>query len=215
MKKVFERYADVDEFDNVIEQFKGNLTFPSGDDMSADEFVANMKAVRGLPQAAANLAREMKLDGGDTATLASVGEFPPRRLVRPQPAEQVQREGQDVLQEVTSCRCCRLPRPAKQEHACPIHHPAAFPAPTSAKAGSERFGPGGGEARYAAARDAITVDDNATRLIKVGVLASSPWRDSPSCCCRWPSGWSAGGGTSGKVAPALAKPSRSPGAPCR
>ncbi|HZN66552.1 MAG TPA: sigma 54-interacting transcriptional regulator [Tepidisphaeraceae bacterium] len=75
VKKVFERYADVDEFDNVIEQFKGNLTFPSGDDMSADEFVANMKAVRGLPQAAANLAREMKLDGGDTATLASVGEF--------------------------------------------------------------------------------------------------------------------------------------------
>ena len=71
---MFERYADVDEFDNVIEQFKGNLTFLSGDDMSADEFVANMKAVRGLPQAAANLAREMKLDGGDTATLASVGE---------------------------------------------------------------------------------------------------------------------------------------------
>ena len=75
VKAVFARYADVEDYDAVIEQFKGNLTFPSGDDLSADEFVANMKAIRGLPQAAANLARQMKLDGGDTATLASVGEF--------------------------------------------------------------------------------------------------------------------------------------------
>ena len=75
VKAVFERYGDPDDYDGIIEQFKGNLTFPAGDDLSADEFVANMKAVRGLPQAAANLAREMKLDGGDAATLASVGEF--------------------------------------------------------------------------------------------------------------------------------------------
>jgi len=75
VKAVFGRYADADDYENVIEQFKGNLTFPSGDDLSADEFVANMKAVRGLPQAAANLAKDMKLDGGDAATLASVGEF--------------------------------------------------------------------------------------------------------------------------------------------
>ena len=45
------------------------------DDLSADEFVANMKAVKGLHQSATALAKEMKLDGGDTATLASVGEF--------------------------------------------------------------------------------------------------------------------------------------------
>ena len=75
VKAVFGRYGDVDEHDTIIEQFKGNLTFPIGDDLSADEFVANMKAIKGLPQAAASLAREMKLDGGDTATLASVGEF--------------------------------------------------------------------------------------------------------------------------------------------
>jgi magnesium chelatase subunit I len=75
VKAVFGRYGDPDEYDGIVEQFKGNLTFPAGDDLSADEFVANMKAVRGLPQAAANLAREMKLDGGDAATLASVGEF--------------------------------------------------------------------------------------------------------------------------------------------
>ena len=75
VKAVFGRYADVDDYDAVIEQFKGNLNFPAGDDLSADEFVANMKAIRGLTQAAANLAKEMKLDGGDAATLASVGEF--------------------------------------------------------------------------------------------------------------------------------------------
>jgi magnesium chelatase subunit I len=75
VKSVFGRYADVDEYDAIVEQFKGNLTFPSGDDLSADEFVANMKAIKTLPQAAASLAREMKLDGGDGATLAAVGEF--------------------------------------------------------------------------------------------------------------------------------------------
>jgi magnesium chelatase subunit I len=75
VKAVFGRYADVDDYSAIIEQFKGNLNFPSGDDLSADEFVANMKAIRGLPQAAANLAKELKLDGGDAATLASVGEF--------------------------------------------------------------------------------------------------------------------------------------------
>ena len=75
VKKVFGRYADEDEYDTIVEQFKGNLTFPAGDDLPADEFVANMKAVKTLPQSAAALAKEMKLDGGDTATLASVGEF--------------------------------------------------------------------------------------------------------------------------------------------
>ena len=75
VKSVFGRYDDADEHDGITEQFKGNLTFPAGDDLSADEFVANMKAVRGLSQAASSLARELKLDGGDSAILAAVGEF--------------------------------------------------------------------------------------------------------------------------------------------
>ncbi|HEV2293777.1 MAG TPA: sigma 54-interacting transcriptional regulator [Tepidisphaeraceae bacterium] len=75
VKAVFARNADPDAYDVITEQFKGNLTFPAGDDLSADEFVANMKAIKGLPHAAAKLAKEMELDGGDTATLASVGEF--------------------------------------------------------------------------------------------------------------------------------------------
>src|SRR5690348_1369682 len=75
VKKVFGQYDDPDGHDNITDQFKGNLTFPAGDDLPADEFVANMKAVKGLTQAATALAKQMQLDGGDPATLASVGEF--------------------------------------------------------------------------------------------------------------------------------------------
>lgn len=75
VKKVFGRYADEDDYETIIEQFKGNLTFPAGDDLPAEEFVANMKAVKSLPQSAAQLAKEMDLSGSDPATLASVGEF--------------------------------------------------------------------------------------------------------------------------------------------
>ena len=75
VKSVFSRNADHEAHELITEQFKGNLTFPAGDDLSADEFVSNMKAIKGLPQAAARLAKEMQLDGGDDATLASVGEF--------------------------------------------------------------------------------------------------------------------------------------------
>jgi magnesium chelatase subunit I len=75
VKTVFARYARLDDYERIVEQFMGNLTFPAGDDLPADEFVANMKVVKGLPQAASGLARQMELDGGDSATLAAVGEF--------------------------------------------------------------------------------------------------------------------------------------------
>jgi magnesium chelatase subunit I len=75
VKAVFSRYAKLDNYENLIEQFLGNLTFPSGDDLSADEFVANMKAVKPLHQGAGALAKQMELDASDPATLAAVGEF--------------------------------------------------------------------------------------------------------------------------------------------
>jgi magnesium chelatase subunit I len=75
VKAVFGRYAEPGEFESISEQFKSNLTFPAGDELSADEFAANMKAVKGLNNAALGLAREMKLDGGDPGILAAVGEF--------------------------------------------------------------------------------------------------------------------------------------------
>jgi magnesium chelatase subunit I len=75
VKTVFGKYDDPDAHESVSEQFKGNLTFPAGDDLSADEFVANMKAVKGLHSGAVALAKEIGLDGGDIAIIASAGEF--------------------------------------------------------------------------------------------------------------------------------------------
>jgi magnesium chelatase subunit I len=75
VKAVFNRLTDAADFENLTEQFKGNLTFPAGDDLSAAEFVANMKAVKHLPQYAAELARRLDLDPSDAGTLASAGEF--------------------------------------------------------------------------------------------------------------------------------------------
>lgn len=75
VKKVFNRVADVNDYENITEQFKGNLTFPAGDDLPAEEFLANMKAIKGLTNAAAALSRELSVDHNDPAALASVGEF--------------------------------------------------------------------------------------------------------------------------------------------
>jgi magnesium chelatase subunit I len=75
VKNVFNRLTSVDEFDAITEQFKGNLTFPTGDELPAEEFVANMKAIKPLPGAAVKLAKSLELDGSDPAMLASVGEF--------------------------------------------------------------------------------------------------------------------------------------------
>jgi magnesium chelatase subunit I len=75
VKAVFARHGDPEDYENITEQFKGNLTFPAGDDLAAEEFVANMKAIKGLAQGATQLAKEMELDAADPAMLASVGEF--------------------------------------------------------------------------------------------------------------------------------------------
>src|SRR5580658_4203181 len=57
VKAVFGRYGDADTYEPLVEQFKANLTFPAGDDLSAEEFTANMKAIRGLCQGAGALAK--------------------------------------------------------------------------------------------------------------------------------------------------------------
>ena len=75
VKNVFNRYAEVSDYEQISEQFKGNLTFPAGDELPADEFVANMKAVKGLSQSAAQLGKELEVDAGNNAALASLGEF--------------------------------------------------------------------------------------------------------------------------------------------
>lgn len=75
VKAAFNRVADPEEYESISEQFKGNLTFPAGDDLPAEEFVANMKAIKTLTQHATALAKDMKLDPNDPQMLAAVGEF--------------------------------------------------------------------------------------------------------------------------------------------
>jgi len=75
VKKIFAMHADPDDYDAIQEQFKGNLNFPAGDELTGEAFTANMKLIKTLPQHAATLAKELKLDGNDPETLASVGEF--------------------------------------------------------------------------------------------------------------------------------------------
>lgn len=75
VKLVFSRYADVGDYEDVVELFAGKLTFPAGDDLPAAEFVANMKALKGLVPAAVRLARELKLNPEREGHLASAGEF--------------------------------------------------------------------------------------------------------------------------------------------
>ena len=75
VKSAFNRIADVEDYEAIGEQFKGNLTFPAGDDLSAEEFAANMKTIKTLPQSAAALAKRIGLDPQDTQALASAGEF--------------------------------------------------------------------------------------------------------------------------------------------
>ena len=75
VKNVFNRVADSDEYEQITQVFQGNLTFPAGDDIAAEEFVANMKLVKTLPQSAQRLAKEMELNANDPQHLAAVGEF--------------------------------------------------------------------------------------------------------------------------------------------
>ena len=75
VKSVFNRTVDVGGLEAIVEQFNNNLTFPAGDDLTAQEFVTNMKAINKLVPAAARLSKALEVDPDDTAMLASVGEF--------------------------------------------------------------------------------------------------------------------------------------------
>ena len=75
VKNIFNRLTKSADFEAISEQFKGNLTFPAGDDLSANEFVANMKTLRPLHKAAAALCASMQLDPSNDAMLAAVGEL--------------------------------------------------------------------------------------------------------------------------------------------
>src|SRR3954464_2599963 len=62
VKSVFNRVARGIDLESVAEQFQEKLTFPAGDDLSAEEFVANMSAVKPLQKAAVLMARTLQVD---------------------------------------------------------------------------------------------------------------------------------------------------------
>ena len=75
VKALFSAVADPEQFEQISEQFEGNLTFPAGDELSAREFIENMKAVDGLVEGARRVASALNVDAKDEQMLAAAGEF--------------------------------------------------------------------------------------------------------------------------------------------
>lgn len=74
VKNTFNKLTKGGNFDAVTEEFQGNVTFPAGDELSAEEFVANMKAVKPLDKAANLVRKALQLDDSP-GSLAAAGEF--------------------------------------------------------------------------------------------------------------------------------------------
>ncbi|MEM1355233.1 MAG: sigma 54-interacting transcriptional regulator [Planctomycetota bacterium] len=75
VKAVFDRIADIDEYEQLSSEFESGLRLTVGDTVSAEELVAGMEHVDGLLAASEKLAPELGVDASDPGMLASVGEF--------------------------------------------------------------------------------------------------------------------------------------------
>ena len=75
VKNVFNRYAELSDYDDIALQFKGGLTLQVGDDIPTVTMLENYAHIKGLPKAAATLAAELTLDPKDPAAVVSAGEF--------------------------------------------------------------------------------------------------------------------------------------------
>jgi magnesium chelatase subunit I len=75
IKGVFDAIATPDDFEEIVEQFEGNLKFEADDETSAADLVANMKQVDGLHEAATAVCGKLQMDSGDPQSLAAAGEL--------------------------------------------------------------------------------------------------------------------------------------------
>jgi magnesium chelatase subunit I len=75
VKNVFARHADLNAYDEIAMQFKGGLTLQVGDDVPTAVMLENYAHLKGLKQAATELAKELGLDAKDAAATVSAGEF--------------------------------------------------------------------------------------------------------------------------------------------
>jgi magnesium chelatase subunit I len=75
VKAVFARYADFNTFDEIALQFKGGLTLQVGDDVPTETMLENYTHIKGLRQAAFELARTLGMEPKDAGNIVSAGEF--------------------------------------------------------------------------------------------------------------------------------------------
>jgi magnesium chelatase subunit I len=75
VKNVFARHADVNRYDEIAMAFKGGVTLQVGDDVPTAVMLENYTHIKGLRQAAGELAKELGLDAKDAGGVVSAGEF--------------------------------------------------------------------------------------------------------------------------------------------
>ena len=75
VKKVFDRHAELEDYTELVQQFKNGLTLQVGDEVPTTTLAENYGLVKGLKAATTKLAQELGLKALDAALLVSVGEF--------------------------------------------------------------------------------------------------------------------------------------------
>jgi magnesium chelatase subunit I len=75
VKNVFARRSDVSQYDEIAMQFKGGVTLQVGDEVGTATMLENYAHLKGLKQAATELAKDLGMDPKDTGAIVSAGEF--------------------------------------------------------------------------------------------------------------------------------------------
>jgi magnesium chelatase subunit I len=75
VKLVFDDVMDLEEIEEVADEFDQGLTLSVGDDVSASDQVASMRHIEPLASAAVELAKRMSIDESDEQIVASLGEL--------------------------------------------------------------------------------------------------------------------------------------------
>ncbi len=75
VKAIFAKHGDFNRYDEIALQFKGGITLQVGDEVPTATMLENYSHIKGLKQAATDLAKELNLDAKDPAAIVSAGEF--------------------------------------------------------------------------------------------------------------------------------------------
>ena len=73
VKNIFNRYAELSDYDDVAMQFKGGVTLQVGDDIGTETMLENYGHLKGLAKGAAALAAELGMDSKDPASVVERG----------------------------------------------------------------------------------------------------------------------------------------------